>query len=119
MPPFLDVPSPLRIPMIAIRCLFVDSRSHCMAYSLEFGLIAKAETKAEAKKKLTKMIANYMEDALAGVYGGDADEMLARRAPPAIFVKYVRAKILSLFHHADGAGAYRIPIPVRLLNGAV
>jgi hypothetical protein len=73
---------------LLVRCFAVEEAGQWQAFSLQFGLAAQADSFPEAKQKLESMIDSYLFDALAGEDRKHASELLARRAPASVYLRY-------------------------------
>lgn len=86
------VRSPVKL---LVRCLATPTRDgQWQAFSLEFGLAVQGESFPEVKRKLELMIASYLFDALVGQDRDHAGELLHRRAPIGIFVRFHLVRLL-------------------------
>jgi hypothetical protein len=84
-PPPEATGSPFRF---VIRCVVERKADQWQAFSLELGLAAQADTKAEAKRKLEAMIQSYIEDAISGEDQAHAYELLSRKATWRVYLLY-------------------------------
>ncbi|HWG69584.1 MAG TPA: hypothetical protein VN692_09240 [Steroidobacteraceae bacterium] len=78
-----------------VRCLAECKDGQWQAFSLEFGLAAQADSFAEAKSKLDGMIQDYLYDAYVGEDREHARELLTRKAPYQVFVRYYFAAFVA------------------------
>ena len=83
--------SPFRF---VIRCVIEKKGNQWQAFSLELGLAAQADTKAEAKQKLESMIYSYIDDAL-GEDREHAYELLSRKGTWRVYFLYSAMKAVS------------------------
>lgn len=102
---------------LLVRCVVERKDDFWQAFSLEFGLAAQAESKEAAKRKLEMMLRSYLVDVLVGPDKEHAEELLERRAAPAVYAKYYFGKALAqLRRDSKKVGsqhcAYRETVPL-------
>ena len=104
---------------LLLRCFVERIDSHqWQAFCLDLNLAAQAESKRDAMEKLRSMVSSYVEDALVGVDREHAEDLIPRRAPAELWVKYwalyARVRLRKFFGKAPKKReVYRCPIPLR------
>jgi hypothetical protein len=108
---------------LIIRCFVEPKGAQWQAFSLEFGLAAQADTMMEAKGKLDSMIESYVTDALVGQDREHAYELLNRKAPWRVYMRfYAYRSIMRLLKlarrekNAAHASVYCEPMPLGPLH---
>ena len=96
-----------------LRCMADRSGNQYQAFCLDLDLAVQADSMAEAKLKLEAQISEYVYDALAGEDQAHAEQLLTRRAPPALWVRYYWYKILiNVWHVRDGVLSFKERMPL-------
>jgi hypothetical protein len=105
------MPAKVKSPVcFLVRCVANKSGDQWQAFSLEFGLAAQADTFALARRKLEGMIHSYLYDALVGEDREHAEELLSRRAPWWVFVRWYESRIRgAMRHRSRNVLAFREP----------
>lgn len=83
-----------------LRCFAEQKEGQWQAFCLEFDLAAQADTLDEVKRKLEEMIFDYVNDALAGEDQAFAEQLLSRRAPLSLHMRYHLMKLRNKLHMA-------------------
>jgi len=87
---------------LILRCMASHQANQWVAICLDFDLAAQGETLDEARFKLEKQIQEYVYDALAGEDQQFADQLLMRKAPWLMWVRYYWLKFMvDVFHRRD------------------
>lgn len=73
---------------LLLRCLAERQDGVWAAYCLDFSLGAQAATFDEAKAKLDAQIREYLHDVMVGEDAAYAGQLLRRRAPAGLWLKY-------------------------------
>ncbi len=101
-------------PRLLLRCYARAVEGQWQAFCLDFDLAAQADTYEEARAKLASMISAYLYDALRGGDRDHAEQLLHRRAPWTIWLRFysylLQDKVLhvgSRLHHL-----FREPVPL-------
>lgn len=80
-----------------LRCYAEQKGQVWQAFCLDINLAAQGSTLQEVKRKLHEQIEEYLFDALSGADRKYADQLLSRKAPASLWVRYYLFKSL---HHA-------------------
>ena len=91
---------------LLIRCLAQRNKNQWEAFCIDFCLAAQADTLEEAKQKLEAQIFDYLESALCGEDRQHANQLLNRKAPLSIRVKYALAALNSTWER------FNEPVPM-------
>ncbi|MDN5872073.1 MAG: DUF1902 domain-containing protein [Nitrococcus sp.] len=92
---------------LTLRCLAERDGDLWLAYCVDLSLDARADSADEVKAKLHDMIEDYLLDVQRAVNNGDrelAHEMLTRKAPLAVQLRYQRAVMLGWLRRSDKPG---------------
>lgn len=105
------------LPQLLVRCLLENKDGQWLAFSLEFGLAAQADTLADAKTSLERMIVSYLYDALIGEDREHAAVLVRRRARSIVYAKYYytafRSWLVKRFGGDDNSKrTYLEPVPL-------
>jgi hypothetical protein len=99
---------------IFVRCLIEHKDTQWQGFSLEYGLAVQGISKHDVKRRLEGAILSYVYDALVGEDREHADQLLTRRAVPAVYLRYYLYKLGSLFSfgnkNASEHKVYREPL---------
>jgi hypothetical protein len=88
---------------LILKCYAERQGQQWIAVCLDFDLAAQADTLEESKEKLHAMIGEYVHDALAGEDQAYAGQLLYRRAPRHLYLKWHLFRCLSNMRRvADG-----------------
>ena len=90
---------------LLLRCLAERRGSHWVAFCLDFDLAVQGDSLEDVRRRLDAQIAEYVYDALAGEDRAHADELLSRRAPLRLWLRYYWAVLYCRLHHAGRACA--------------
>lgn len=80
---------------MVLRCFAEQKGAVWQAFCLDINLAVQGESLHEVKLKLQNQIAEYLYDALAGEDRQYADQLLTRRAPASIWIRYYCLKAIS------------------------
>jgi hypothetical protein len=80
---------------MVLRCFAEQKGAVWQAFCLDINLAVQGESLREVKSKLQGQIAEYLYDALAGEDRQYADQLLTRKAPASLWIKYYCTKTLS------------------------
>ncbi|MFZ5579878.1 MAG: type II toxin-antitoxin system HicB family antitoxin [Pseudomonadota bacterium] len=80
---------------LILRCLASKEDGQWVTFCLDFDLATQADTLEEAKRKLEAQIKEYVYDALAGEDQEFAEQLLSRRAPWHLWLRYYWTKFWS------------------------
>ncbi len=72
----------------SVCCYAERVGSQWQAFALNFDLAAQADSFEEARRKLYKMIHQYVYDAVVGDDRAHAKQLLSRRAPLSMWARY-------------------------------
>ena len=78
----------MKVSQIYLRCYVEPSGGQWQAFCVDLDLAAQAESFAEAKEKLDRIINYYVYDALEGEDKAHAESLLCRKAPLRHRMKY-------------------------------
>ena len=96
-----------------LRCLADKSNGQWQAICLDLDLATQGETLEEATKKLEAQISEYVFDALAGEDQAYADQLLSRRAPVALWIRYYwYGLLIKVFQFHDGIRRFKERLPL-------
>lgn len=96
-----------------LRCLADKRNGQWQVFCLDLDLAAQGETLDEAKGKLESQINEYVFDALAGEDQAYADQLLSRRAPLGLWVRYYWYGILlKVLHIHNGIRRFKERLPL-------
>lgn len=99
------------IPLV-LRCYAEQSEGQWQAICIDLNLAAQADTLAQVKDKLRAQIVDYIVDAVSGPDQEYAQELLTRKAPLALRMKYHFCNIKSHMHKAWAACSFALPLPM-------
>ncbi|MGB0467070.1 MAG: hypothetical protein ACPGF7_05970 [Pontibacterium sp.] len=85
---------------LVLRCLAEKKGDFWQAFCLDLNLAVQAGTLEEVRTKLHEQIYWYVEDSLVGEDKDHADQLLRRKAPAGIWLKYYRYKFMDRLIHA-------------------
>ena len=80
---------------LLVRCLAQRKGDLWEAFSIDFGLAAQADTLEEARQKLESQIFDYLHGIFCGDDRAFAEQLLTRKAPLPIRIKYAFAWLTS------------------------
>jgi predicted RNase H-like HicB family nuclease len=96
-----------------LRCFADISNGQWQAFCLDLDLAAQGETLDEATQKLEAQIREYVFDALAGEDQAYADQLLSRRAPVHLWVRYYwYGVLLKVWHMKNGVKRFKERLPL-------
>lgn len=99
---------------LIVRCVAQPIDGSWQAFSLEFGLAAQGDSFPDVKAKLQAMIWSYVYDALVGDDKAHARELLARRGPWWVYVRYHLARLRHRRHlETARTRAFSQPMPLQ------
>ena len=78
---------------LVIHCFAQENNGVWEAFSIEFGLAARGNTFHDARNNLDEQIREYIVDALVGDDKEYARQLLSRKAPLSLRMKYYRIKL--------------------------
>ena len=87
---------------LIVKCYAEQEDNYWVAVCLNFNLAAQGDSFEEVKVKLEAMIAEYVFDALVGQDKAYAAQLLSRRAPLSVWLKYRFIKLKSTVLHGPG-----------------
>ena len=103
----------MRPKQLFLRCMADRSGDQYQAFCLDLDLAVQADSMAEAKLKLEAQIDEYVYDALAGEDQAHAEQLLTRRAPPALWARYYWYKFnISVGHVREGVLSFKERMPL-------
>lgn len=86
---------------LIVKCYAEQEGHDWVAVCLDFNLAAQGDSFEEVKIKLESMINDYVYDALVGEDRRYAAQLLSRRAPLSLWIKYGFIKLkITLWHGA-------------------
>lgn len=97
---------------LTVRCFAEKEADQWLAFSIELGLAAQADTLPEVKHKLEAMISTYVHDAVAGEDREHAYELLTRKAPLSVRLRYHTYSLLDRVRRASDRAVYTRPLPL-------
>ncbi|MEQ3658640.1 MAG: hypothetical protein ABNH21_06760 [Glaciecola sp.] len=101
---------------LTLRCFGEKQNGQWSIVCIDLCLAAQAKTEEEAKAKLAAQIKDYICDALIGDDQEYADELLSRKAPMSLLLKYqwIKAKV-KLQHAKEKAKQFVFiePMPLK------
>jgi len=83
-----------------LRCFAVGNNNIYQAFCIDLGLAVQGESFDEVKDKLDAQIHDYVYDAIEGEDKEYRDQLLSRKSPISIRVKYYWYRCLSKIHLA-------------------
>ncbi len=95
---------------LILRCYAERKDDQWQAYCLDLCLAAQADTFDEAKRKLSWMISDYLEEALVGEDKAYANQLLSRKAPLFSWIRYFRLRLVRV--HKDFTRLFILPVPL-------
>lgn len=101
-------------PRLLLRCYARVIDDQWQAFCLDFDLAAQADSFEEARAKLASMIGEYLYDALRGEDRDHADQLLRRRAPWHMWLRFYNYLLQDKVLHVGGQlhRLFREPIPL-------
>lgn len=94
---------------------FAESKDgYWQAFCLDFDLAVQGDSFEDVKRKMDSMISEYVHDALVGEDKEHAAQLLTRRAPLSLYLKYYLISMHVSLHHAKN-GVKRLlnePVPL-------
>lgn len=81
---------------LILRCFAEKIGDQWQAFCLDFDLAVQGNSFRDVRKRLDAMIRDYVRDALVGEDRDYADQLLRRRAPLSLWLRYYR--IYALVH---------------------
>jgi len=120
-PEEIAVKNSLRPRELLMRCFAERIDGQWQAFCVDLNLAAQADSVAEVKAKLDSMIESYLFDALSGDDQEHAGDLLNRRAPVDIMVRYywtkLRVRFAAIKHRASkNAKAYQKSLPLTVAH---
>jgi hypothetical protein len=99
---------------LLVHCFAERKDGHWQAFCLEFDLAVQGETAAEVEHKLTEQIVDYVRDATIGIDREFGAQLLLRRSPKWLWLKYWAICALTRYAHfrATVRKAYLQPLPL-------
>jgi hypothetical protein len=97
---------------LILHCLGRKEGDQWIVMSLEFSLVAQADTLEEAQERLHSQITDYLTDALVGQDREHAAELLARRAPLKYRLIYWAARSVAHVRSLRIVRTFREPMPL-------
>lgn len=98
---------------LIVRCFAELERDQWQAFCLDFDLAAQADSFPEVKAKLNSMISEYVRDALVGPDQEYASQLLRRRAPLSLWLRYWITCAHARLRHAKDGLSYEQPVPMQ------
>jgi len=95
---------------LILRCYAEHKNGQWQAFCLDLCLAAQADTFNEARRKLSDMIPDYLEEALEGEDKTYAGQLLSRKAPLFSWIRYFRLRLVGV--HKDFARLFTLPVPL-------
>ena len=99
---------------LILRCYAEHKNGQWQAFCLDLCLAAQADTFDEAKRKLSGMISDYLEEALVGEDKPYADQLLSRKAPLYSRLRYFLLRLQDIPGNArtDLHRLFVLPLPL-------
>lgn len=96
-----------------LRCFADTSNGQWQVFCLDLDLAAQGDTLDEAKQKLESQISEYVFDALAGEDQAYSDQLLSRRAPLRLWVRYYwYGFLIKVWHVQNGIKRFKERLPL-------
>jgi len=104
---------------LILRCYGEKQGDIWVAVCLDLNLAAQGHSLPEVKKKLSEQISEYLYDALEGEDKEYADQLLTRKAPMSLWVKYYAYRIICGINDArkDICSTFNQAMPLKPLDG--
>jgi hypothetical protein len=92
---------PMKSNELIVKC-YAEQESGCwVAVCLDFNLASQGDSFEEVKSKLEAQIFDYVHDALVGEDKHDTTQLLSRRAPFSLWLKYYFIKLKIVACHSS------------------
>lgn len=101
----------MNIEQLILKCYVEQEEGSWVAVCLDLNLAAQAETKHLAKASLESMIKSYVDEAFT-VDREYADQLLTRKAPIQLWLRYYLIRFMSAIHK-NKRSVFREVMPLR------
>ena len=88
---------------LILKCYAERKGDQWVAACLDFDLAVQGDSVEEVRGKMHEMIGEYVGDALVGEDRDYADQLLSRRAPFHVYLKWYAMMFVSRLHHTAGS----------------
>lgn len=96
---------------LVLKCYLDWEDGSCVAVCLDFNLAAQGENQRDAREKLEAMIHSYVDEAMT-TDREYAEQLLARKAPLSLWLRYYLIGFMSLLHKDDRSTFHEV-MPLR------
>lgn len=97
---------------LIVRCYAEKKGDTWQAVCIDLNLAAQSHSLEHARKKLNSQIAEYVYDAVAGEDQEYAAELLSRKAPLSLRLKYHRIKTIHQVMRLKDGCLFNLPMPL-------
>lgn len=98
---------------LRLKCLAEQKEHYWQAFCLDLNLAVQGDSFDEVKTKLEHIIKSYVYDALVGEDKEFISQLIPRRAPASIWLKYYKAVLMHrVFRTIDGITTFIEPLPL-------